>query len=151
MAENRKLPDAGFIYDGPRYWPRSEPWQPKAGNCRASVHDRDSRSFNSHQCSKKAKVVRKVLHHGKEVEFGYCGLHDPVAVAEKRAKREAAWRAKWDAEQAAWKAKQDARELAERAERAIEALRQIAAGHNDPRSLAIEVLGPPNPLTDVGE
>lgn len=138
MAENEELPDAGHIHSGPRWWPHEKPWQPKEGDCRASVHDRDARSFSSHQCSRKAKVTRKVMHHGKVAEYGYCGLHDPVAVAEKRAKQKAAWEAKWQAEQAAWKAKQDARELAERA---IEALHQIAAGHNDPRSLAIEVLG----------
>lgn len=49
--------------------------------------------WRSNKCGKKAKVQRNSL--------WYCGIHDPVAVAEKNAKRNAAWRVKYDAENAA--------------------------------------------------
>ena len=137
MAENEELPKSGHIYTHHGWWPHKEPWKPDLSRCRCAVHDAESWP-GFHQCNNKVKVTRKVLHHGVEAEFGYCNRHDPIAVAAKRAKQEAAWKAKWDAEKAAAQAKRDERELAERA---IEALRQIAAGHNDPRSLAIEVLG----------
>lgn len=137
MAENGKLPDAGHIYVYDGYWPHERPWAPDMARCRHAVHE-SGRGCSFYQCGNKVKVARKVSHHGKEAEFGYCGTHDPIAVAEKNAKRDAKWESKWAAEEAARQAKADARDLAERA---IEALRQIAAGHNDPRSLAIEVLG----------
>lgn len=74
---------------------------------------------------------------GELVTLGYCSVHDPVKVAERQRKR----KEKWDAERAAEVAKRKAKE-AERdlGKRAVEALRRIADGHNDPRSLAQEVL-----------
>lgn len=129
--------DAGHIFKHHGWWPHKTPWAPDLERCRHAVHD-GGRSCGFHQCNKKAKVFREAKWHGKVETFGYCGTHDPVAVAQKKAERDAKWKAQWDAQQAAAQAKRDARELAERS---IEALRQIAAGHNDPRSLAIEVLG----------
>ena len=41
--------------------------------------------FSSSPCARTAKVERNGKH--------YCGIHDPVSVAEKRAKRDAEWRA----------------------------------------------------------
>lgn len=71
----------------------------------------------------------------------WCGTHAPAAVAARKARaqaRSAARQAKWDARRAS-----DAeRQKRERAfPEFLEALRKIAAGHNDPCALAREVLG----------
>lgn len=71
----------------------------------------------------------------------WCHVHEPAAYA----KRKATQQAKWAASQAVY----DARMAADKKRRAelaaypllVEALRQIANGHNDPRSLAVEILG----------
>jgi len=135
--------DAGHIHTGPSRQFGGSAWQPDMANCRAAVHD-GGRWPGFHQCTRKVKVTREVNHHGKIVEMGYCKQHDPVAV---KAKADA-WRAKLDADcaerDAQRKAKRDAEDLARAA---IAALRQIAAGHNDPRSLAIEVLAATPPTT----
>jgi 23S rRNA G2069 N7-methylase RlmK/C1962 C5-methylase RlmI len=130
------LPDAGFIYTGPMYWPHKTSWKPDPTRCRASVAD-GGRSPSFHQCNRKAKVERDVLHNGQRLRLAYCNTHDPVAVAVKRAAQEAQWRAKWD-ERDRRQAEQKRREKL--AEAAINAIRQIAAGHNDARGLAQEVL-----------
>lgn len=44
------------------------------------------------RCTKPAKVERDGKH--------YCGVHDPVRIAEKNHKRNAEWQVKWDAEKA---------------------------------------------------
>jgi hypothetical protein len=74
----------------------------------------------------------------------YCAIHDPVRVKEKHEQRATAWDAKWTAERA-----ERERGIAEAAlkDRALAAIRLIADGHNDPRSLAVEVLSP----TPTGE
>lgn len=123
------LPGAGFIWVS-RYGNA----KPREGGCRASVGS----GFCSSQCGNKAKVDRDVLHHGKPARFGYCGVHDPVAVKEKREVREAKWRAEWAAKTAARAAKEREAALASDA---VAAIRAIAAGHNDPRTLALETLG----------
>lgn len=127
--------DAGFLYS-PLHWLQSTPWTPTPGQCRADV---DTRGImcHSHQCSRKAKVTRTVKHHGKIVEVEYCGQHDPVAVKAKNRERSAKWRAEWAAQDAAIAEKE--RRAAVR-EDALAALKQIANGHNDPRSLALETL-----------
>ena len=48
--------------------------------------------FSSSPCARTAKVERNGKH--------YCGTHDPVSVAEKRAKRDAEWRAEEDRQNA---------------------------------------------------
>lgn len=63
----------------------------------------------------------------------YCKQHDPAAVAARNAARDAAYKAKWSADDLR-------RQKAEAGAKALDALRQIAAGHNDPRSLAQELL-----------
>jgi hypothetical protein len=69
--------------------------------------------------------------------FGFCSIHDPVVVADKRAAKEAQWRREWDERDARIKAL-DARKAA--IERCVAVLREIAAGHNDPRSVARDAL-----------
>ena len=49
-------------------------------------------AFHGHLCNRPAKVERNGKH--------YCGTHDPVSVAEKRAKRDAEWRAEEDRQNA---------------------------------------------------
>jgi hypothetical protein len=83
----------------------------------------------SSRCSRAGKVERN----GKP----YCNLHDPVKVAEKRAARDAMWRAEWAAKYAAQA--EAARQKAFAAD-CVEAIRLIAGGHNDPHALAVSVL-----------
>jgi hypothetical protein len=91
--------------------------------CRARVHT-GRVGFN--QCGNRGKVQG-------EGGFWWCATHDPAA----EAKRAAAASAKHEAEQAAsrrrWALQAGAREF-------LDALRAIRAGHNDPRTLATEVL-----------
>lgn len=102
--------------------------EPKPERCWA--HDSSPHGF---QCGKPGKTK---LADGST----WCGHHNPAARARNDA-RKAATRAKWDAR---WGALQEAterqnrRRLADAA--AWGAIRQIADGHNDPRSLAQEVL-----------
>jgi hypothetical protein len=88
--------------------------------CRAEVYESVSRNFS--QCARKRAV--------EEEGVGYCRQHSPAA---ERARAEAS-RARYEAE----------RRLRERwSLRPAEyrdALRQIAAGHNDPRALAAAAL-----------
>lgn len=131
-----KLPDAGFIYTGPMYWPHEKPWEPRPGTCRASVHD-GGRSVGFHQCSRKVTVEREVSLKGKAVTIGYCRQHDPVEVARRTRERDAKWRAEWDERDRKHKEHQRQRELEAAA---LTAIREIAAGHNDARGLALELL-----------
>lgn len=106
---------------------QTNPVRPK--DCRASVWH----LYGHHQCHRRGVIERKI--DGKPYLF--CRQHDPVAV-----------QAKSDARQAKWDA--DAREREARYAReeqegvALEACREacerIAAGHNDPRTLAREAL-----------
>lgn len=104
----------------------NKPHDPK--RCCASVPD-GGRHVTFHQCSRKPKVFYGAL--------GYCTSHDPVAVAEKRRAQKAAWKAEWEAKAAAIA---DAKKRREFEAACIAAIREIAAGHNDPRSLASGVL-----------
>lgn len=96
--------------------------------CCASVHD-SGRSVTFHQCCR-----RPVIHYGA---LGYCRQHDPAKVVADREARDRAMRERW--------AKQDAQIMHNNAmvkfrNKALAAIRQIAAGHNDPRALAQSVL-----------
>ncbi len=62
----------------------------------------------------------------KAVRDGYCRQHHPDSEAERKRERAAKW-----------KRDQRARELPFNA---LKAIREIAAGHDDPRALALEVL-----------
>lgn len=95
--------------------------------CCAQVHSSFGVGF--HTCGNKAKMQ----HDGK----WYCGVHDPVKRAAQQKKRDAEWRAKYDATRAAEAEKAKRRAMGEKA---IEALQLIMAGHNNPRALARQTL-----------
>lgn len=62
-----------------------------------------------------------------------CGIHCAEAVAKRNAKTEANMRK--------WREQREASDRVDRARRAVEAvLRTIAAGHNDPRALALDAI-----------
>lgn len=128
--------DAGFVYT-PRWRPKDAPkWAPKPGSCCAGVHD-GGRSACFHQCSRRAKCKRDVLHHGEPVTLEYCAIHDPVVVKRKREK----WRTDFDAKMAQEAAQRREAEVDHNLKiAALDAIHKIAAGHNDPRALAMEVL-----------
>ncbi len=73
-----------------------------------------------HQCNNKR---------GYGPGLAYCKTHNPDAVAAKRAERQAAYDAKWEARRYEW----HGREF-------FNALDQIANGHNDARGLAQEII-----------
>jgi hypothetical protein len=93
------------------------------------VYHSDGNWSSTHQCERK----------GKYEEGGYlwCGTHKPSIVAERKAAREAKWRAEWDAKDAESRRQEAERKLKDAA---LDAIRKIAAGHNDPRGLAQEIL-----------
>lgn len=78
------------------------------------------RYFNSHQCRRKR---------GHGPDEAYCKQHDPAVVAARREKQEARWKAEFNRDRIQWNGKVF-----------LEALQQIADGHNDPRGLAQEVI-----------
>jgi hypothetical protein len=77
--------------------------------------------YKSRQCLRERKCGPDGL---------YCKQHDPIKIAERAAKKRAAWDAKWEADRMRLRAPEAYRQ----------ALESIAAGHNDPRGLAIETL-----------
>lgn len=99
--------------------------------CRASVYDNGIR--RSYQCQRKPAVIRCV--DGKEI--GFCKQHDPEAVKARHTARAK----EWERERAEARAKEQRRADTAKANAAAKAaLEQIAAGHNDPRALAAEIL-----------
>ena len=111
----------------------------REGQCRASVYDRTIR--RSYQCQKKPAVIRCV--DGQDV--GFCKQHDPEAVKARHTARAK----EWERERAEARAKEQRRADTAKANAAAkEALERIAAGHNDPRALAAEILAlfPADPL-----
>jgi hypothetical protein len=99
----------------------SQKFIPDPERCAESVHDR----YSPHQCRRKRG-------HGPEGAF--CKQHDPERVAAKRAE----WNAKFKAEFAA---SQKKHKVSMAAPALLAALQAIAAGHNDPRAFAAQVLG----------
>lgn len=96
-----------------------------AEKCSAHTHGDVWRDY---PCSKNAKVERD----GK----WYCGTHDPVKVAERKAKRDAVYLEKHDARKRAAMRRLRHDKLHEECVYAIEA---IAKGHNDPVELATDI------------
>lgn len=122
---------------GPIWTPHAsaKDWTPPPGTCSAAAR---GKRFHPVRCGRVAKVKRRVLDHaGNVLEVEYCGTHDPVKVREKNEAREKAWQAKWDAREAS--RREADRRLSLRNE-CLEAIKEIARGHNDPRSLALEIL-----------
>ena len=91
--------------------------------CTARFYD----NWGSHRCRNKAK------HDTINGVATRCGIHSSAAVEKRKAKRqesEAKWRREFDEKNQIQKAR----------EAAIDAIKQIAAGHNNPRELANEVV-----------
>lgn len=102
-----------------------KPYDPRW--CAAAVYgDR----AGSHQCGRAPKL-----------EYGghkWCAQHHPPAIAERQRKRNEKWRREAAESDAKYKRAEDARR---QRDAALEAIKKIAGGHNDPVSLAREVLG----------
>lgn len=97
--------------------------------CCARVYSRGFMDMRGHACG----VGARHEVNGKR----YCKTHSPEIVKEKHDKRMEAYRDKRERRNT----EQDLRNRhLERAERALEIVRQIAAGHNDPRQLALSLL-----------
>lgn len=96
--------------------------------CRVQTYEAVSRNFG--QCSRKKAL---------EVDgIGYCKQHSPEAEAARSAERRAREEADQRRRDRQWKRPEEYRA----------ALLQIAGGHNDPRSLAIEALSKWNDLPE---
>ena len=84
--------------------------------------------WRDYPCSKNAKVYRD----GK----WYCGIHDPVKVAEREAKRSAAYQKKQAFRQKmSWRRARRDKFHSE----CVKAIEAIAKGHNDPAKLATDI------------
>jgi hypothetical protein len=101
--------------------------KPDFARCAERVYGGDAWS-GAKQCSRK---------NGHGPDGAFCKQHDPealaakrVALAAKRAARDAAWKQEWD------KKRQESAFAAE----SKDAIRAIAEGHNDPMTLAREIL-----------
>lgn len=104
------------------------------GRCCADVPE-GGRSPLFYQCKKKITVQRLVREpDGSTKEWGFCSTHDPDAEAMRREARQAKWKEENAARVLGWQ------RALKRPEEYADALRQIAAGHNDPRALAAEIL-----------
>ena len=93
--------------------------------CRSAIHRRDGWGFT--QCAKLGK-------HQDADGIWWCETHEPERAAQRAAATDARQRAAWEKQHKTWR-------YGHQGERLRDALRQIANGHNDPRSLALEVLG----------
>lgn len=94
--------------------------KPDYGRCAEDVRDA-GRWPSYHQCTRK---------NGHGPHGAWCRQHDPVAVTAKRDAEYSKRKSKWEAEK---RASVFARECQN-------AIRQIAAGHNDPRGLAQSII-----------
>lgn len=88
--------------------------------CEAYIHN--STPWCPRLCERAGKIER-------EGKF-YCATHDPVAEAARRAASHEKWKAGFDE-----KVRENALKL-----NSVAAIRLIAAGHNDPKSLAQSVI-----------
>lgn len=100
-------------------------WEAHPDRCCAQVHD--EMGVGHHQCTKPVRT--------RIGRLGYCHIHHPDAVKARGEKRDANTKKYLDGvyRKVAY---------AEFSAKAIAALREIAAGHNDPRALASSLLEP---------
>lgn len=92
---------------------------PDFTRCCENVWSRD-RMSHGHQCKKPR---------GQGPDGAYCKQHDPAKIEARRAKSDQAYNDKINKLQVQWHGPQF-----------LKALREIEAGHNDPRALAREVI-----------
>lgn len=109
----------------------------KPGNpalCRASVVPNETYGWvHQHQCTRKPIVFRCV----DGAEYGFCKQHDPETVKARDAARRDQWRLERERKDREYDRQKREREAMGACKAALE---QIAAGHNDPRALAVETL-----------
>jgi hypothetical protein len=92
--------------------------KPDYSRCAKEVNTTPNERFSSFsQCSRK---------NGHGPHGAWCKQHDPEAVKARRDAQEKKWKANWAAESRKLNFKRGCQD----------AIRQIAAGHNDPRGLA---------------
>lgn len=99
-------------WDGKRFW-----------QCTEHVHSGERSDIRGHRCGRRA--TKDQDDDGNPTK---CALHSLEGKAKKAAERQAkheAWKMSWERE---WAAKALAKE-------ALEIVRQVAEGHNDPRAL----------------
>lgn len=113
-------------FSRPSYVEPSEAIKLVYGKDQFCCNERVFRGYSTGPCGKPAK-------HDPDANGNLtkCGHHSAAAKARKKAKQEATY-ARWEAEA---KAKQRAADLNSEA---IEIVRKIAAGHNDPRGLCLD-------------
>ena len=114
--------------------------KPATHTCCQRVYDRGSWSMTGHICGR-----------GARYEKGgnwYCKTHHPDIVAEKSEARVKVWKEKWEEQS---KARQLVKDQREQGQRALELVKRIAQGHNDPRSLCLEFLTEFNLTPEDGE
>ena len=117
--------DANFVAQFRKFYGRYNRTPPVFNQCAASISG-GNYGAGLHQCARK---------NGHGPHGAWCKQHDPVAVKAKREISDAKWRAKYDAAQRQRKFTAEAKD----------AVRAIAAGHNDPRGLCAEILARLNP------
>jgi hypothetical protein len=127
-----ELIDAGHLYVN-RYG-KPEPFREDC--CNAAVSS-DPRWPHYYRCGNKVKVRRQVTHKGQVMELGYCGIHDPVKVAQKQAERNSKWKAEYEAKNAE---RNRAQAIKAAHDEAVTILRRISQGHNDPRTVAMQFI-----------
>lgn len=98
--------------------PKGNP--PRPARCVVEVYPKTGFPVVPHQCGN---------NRGFGPEGAYCKQHDPAAVAAREAQSEARYNAKTNEERKKWWGP-----------RFLAALEAIEAGHNDPRTLATELL-----------
>lgn len=102
--------------------------------CRASVHSRETQGWmQTYQCARKPTVFRCV----DGAEYGFCKQHDPVEVETRNKARHQQWAEESRQREERYAREKQTKEAMDACKAAIE---QIAAGHNDPRALAVETL-----------
>lgn len=114
------------------------PYRPRSGFDPKFMEDRCAAAvcggrIGPRQCRHKATVRESF----EGVEYGWCKMHAPSAVEKRKAAQKRRWEEKWAAEKASWERKERLRKANEAARKALE---EIAAGHNDPRALARQVI-----------
>jgi hypothetical protein len=89
----------------------------------------NERGWRLNTCSRNAKV--------EVAGRFYCTQHDPALVKERQEKRDEERKRQWEAQDAAFARR---RQTEAATQQALDALRQIAAGCNDARELAMQAL-----------
>lgn len=108
-----------------QHWKPKQQGQPR---CHMSVYS--SQAFGHVQCHAVGKVQ-------DEDGYWWCGNHSAEFFDKKAAKR----KAYWDGKKAEWNARDERHDRNKRTlEALVQAMRDIAAGHNDACALAREVL-----------